>query len=99
MGLNLFSSGNYEPPNPNPRDFEILWVLETDDYLLAKVRYPQCTTFDGEKLLLFKGLRTEWLYSLKVLDPHFYSESNLVARFKPDDEGLKLAMEILNANV
>ncbi len=30
----------------------------------------------------------------KVIDPHFYEDNNIVARFKPDEEGKQLAKQL-----
>jgi len=83
------SKGNYEPPNPNPRNFSILEKIQYSKACVLMVHYPGCTTFEGRKILVFEGKFTPY----KVLDPHFNSTSNLLARFKPTKEGWQMAKD------
>jgi hypothetical protein len=54
-----------------------------------KVNYPNCTTFGGDKLLLLRGI---WPMTMHKLDPHFFEGDHpVIARFKPDAAGEKLA--------
>lgn len=81
-------------PNPNPHRFTILGrrghagVCE-----LLHVDYPDCTTFDGEKLLLLRGTG----FSGKKLDPHLLGgKHRVIAGFEPTEEGLWLAEYAMN---
>ena len=65
---------------PHLEVFQVLECIEGSNYLYVVVKYPHCTNFDGEKVLL-----------MKALDPHFYEDNKIVARFKPDEEGKRLA--------
>ena len=65
---------------PHPEVFQVLECIEGSNYLYVVVKYPHCTNFDGEKVLL-----------MNALDPHFYEDNKIVARFKPDEEGKRLA--------
>jgi hypothetical protein len=54
----------------------------------------RCTTFNGHKLLLLKGNKD--FSNLKELDPHFLNDDHpVIARFKPDDTGWKLARKCI----
>jgi len=92
MGMfRLFSDDNINN-NPNPYNFKILSNLGSNNNLhLLKVHYPDCTTFDGVKIILIKGSLPS-----KKLDPHFLEDNDIIARFRPTVEGLKLAMYALN---
>ena len=110
MGIKIFGSSssfglsdlslyetNIKPEdiNPDPVNFVIDNVISTKDYLLAIVTYPNCTNFDGQKYILFKGLSELELFEMDTLDPHFFPENKIVARLKPNEEGLELAYKIM----
>lgn len=94
MGLNRHrsscSSSPYAAPNsnPDPTKFEILEERAVNGYLILLVKYPNCTNYEGKKLMVFKGYKASWhlLQDTKgQLDPHFSRERwSPVARFKPD---------------
>jgi hypothetical protein len=65
------------------------------DWLLARVKYFGCTTYEGEKLLLFFEMTEKELRNLRELDPHFTENSKLIGRFKPDAGGEALAMWLI----
>jgi len=79
-------------PNPNPWNFEINWIEYPcyDRATLMSVTYPNCTTFEGNKLLLLKGRWTS--ADFESLDPHFLdSKHPVVARFIPNSIGVRMA--------
>lgn len=80
-------------PNPNPLRFEILETFEVNGYLVVKINYPDCTNFEGDKILVFVNTNLAELMLQESLDPHFTSESNLVARFIPTQKGWAAAVE------
>lgn len=61
---------------------------------MLKVKYPHCTTFDGVKILVTRKFAI--LPSSKELDPHFFEDGDIVARFIPDEEGETLAREMIS---
>ncbi|MCK5021048.1 MAG: hypothetical protein KAS32_28815 [Candidatus Peribacteraceae bacterium] len=85
------SSRELLPGDPDPRRFRIDWVETKGVYCLAKVYYPACTTFVGKKIILFSNTTEEELRNLQYLDPHFFDDGNIVARFKPSPAGIKMA--------
>lgn len=98
MGIKLFSSGDgydmYDntSPNPNKFRFDILQIEAGENWDIVLVEYPDCTTFDGQKLLLVvHGTITK---DMNELDPHFFEDSVIFARFKPDKKGLELARKL-----
>jgi hypothetical protein len=108
MGLNLFGSSCascrtsvQEPrPNPNPRNFKITDITSVGKYVIAKVHYPDCTNFEGNKILVFYNTTVGEVMRQGVLDPHFCEERHLspIARFVPTPEGLVMAMKFCKAN-
>jgi len=79
-------------PNPNPYRFKILRSKLIGKYLITKVNYPDCNTFEGNKIMIYENINIEELYKLKVLDPHFIDNNHSpIARFKGNKEGWNLA--------
>jgi len=104
MGISLFgnsykSSNSCESancdstPNPNPFSFKIISIEKGDDFDLIRVKYPHCTTFNGEKFLVVK--KDSVNFATTKLDPHFLEDGNIIARFQPNESGLKLARMII----
>lgn len=79
-------------PNPNPYNFKIKWKSLVNGNTILLVNYPDCNTFDGNKLILMKGDHSKTKFS--NLDPHFFESCNnyIIGRFRPDKEGKKLAI-------
>lgn len=83
-----------EPLEPHPEVFKIIDAREGYKYLYLEVLYPHCTNFEGRKIILMKDTTLIDVCLTKILDPHFYKENKIIARFRPDDEGRKLAKEM-----
>lgn len=84
----------FPPPNPNPLRWELIESYQQGDYLIVKVRYLDCTNYEGVKILVFKGIAVEILVVQGVCDPHFSENPNLhspIARFVPTQEGMDMA--------
>lgn len=98
-GYRSYDSGPaYAPPppplpNPNPRNFRVLEVQQRGLYYASRVHYPDCTNFEGEKVLItsFDPRR------VSVLDPHFDESLGVVARFQPTKAGWAMALRFLDA--
>lgn len=91
MGLSLFSNGNTNPPNPNPKSFIIKDLKEfgggNHSVTVVEVFYPGCTTHLGMKILVFYGTPTQ-IQRRVDLDPHFLdNDSSPIARFPATLEG------------
>lgn len=111
MGLPLFSSSSYDKPktvyvekvinlpNPNPNNYKILQFIEENGWLLVRIRYLDCTNYEGEKVLLYKNCTMGKLQKQKSIDPHFTKNKKYYspfARFEPTTEGWKTAIKIMN---
>jgi hypothetical protein len=57
----------------------------TNGYTVLKVSYPNCTNYEGKKILVFVGDVTVKIMNSTTLDPHFETGSDLVARFVPTE--------------
>lgn len=103
MGINLISRCSSSPysvdnSNPDPSNFRIIQEWNYINALIILVHYPNCKNFEGNKLLVYKGISrsSELLVKLKnKLDPHFSSTQLCpVARFIPNHIGLALAKHL-----
>ena len=84
-------------PNPNKFRFEPLsWTIK-GQWVLAEVQYPDATTYEGRKLLLFKEEDWNRCLARNEMDPHFLPDQPTpIARFKPDALGRELAEMLLS---
>jgi len=87
-------------PNPNPARFTILRTKQVGSAVVAEVRYPDCTNYEGRKVLVFDNTNEDALRKRTTLDPHFAESGGPVARLEPTERGWSLATEIaLNVSV
>jgi hypothetical protein len=95
MGIGIFkisgSSTNYNSKNPNPNRFYILKEYTNGQYTALIVRYPDCTNYEGLKILVIKDYKESF-----TLDPHFTETGNIVARFRPENDGWDDACHYIN---
>ena len=84
-------------PNPDPFN----WILEKSekigDYLIVLVVYPDCTNYEGRKIMLYEGATVKDLRSQRSLDPHFSSNKEYftpIARFEPTEFGWEMATKL-----
>ena len=83
-------------PNPNPYRYEILRHEQIGNWLLVEIKYPDCTTYEGRKILLYFKTTLERLKRQTSIDPHF-SNSNMIspfARFEPTQSGWSAAKRL-----
>lgn len=79
-------------PNPNKYNFKILEIVEGEVFDIVRVRYPNCTTFEGVKILVvYAGSIAK---DCTELDPHFFKDGPVVARFAPTIIGCWCALEL-----
>ncbi|RJQ25013.1 hypothetical protein C4577_06420 [Candidatus Parcubacteria bacterium] len=81
-------------PNPDPNNYKIVKAEEVNGYLILMINYPDCTNYEGNKILLFKGVTLLDIVNQKYIDPHFFEDSKIhspIARFVPTGEGWKWA--------
>lgn len=101
MGINIFLSGGSSEStrdlkanvNPSPYNFIINKIEFVGSLHLVEVIYPNCTNYEGKKILLIKD---DIKNIKKRLDPHFNEDGKLIARFQPTKKGWELGLELLN---
>jgi hypothetical protein len=56
---------------------------------MAMIRYPDCTNYEGRKIVLFENVTEEQIKKLKFIDPHFCNGDHIapIARYVPTSQG------------
>lgn len=99
MGLNVSGisrSGDPNPPrgNPLPWLFVIKYVTEVGTNLVATIKYPGVTNYEGEKILVYLDRDEAWLRAQDQIDPHFSESGGPFARFEPTEKGKAAAITL-----
>jgi hypothetical protein len=82
-------------PNPQPDRWELIHKAEFKKAYVLKVKYLDCTNYEGMKILVFTGKYNDVkVNNQKYLDPHFDEEGNLIARLVPTQLGWTIACVI-----
>jgi len=112
MGLSLFSKDGYgdsypvadytqiDPPNPNPNNWIILSHQKINQFLVVKIKYPDCDNYEGEKILVYENITLAKLRKQVKIDPHFSENKEYkspIARFVPTDRGWDMAVTFCEA--
>lgn len=98
MGISLMSSSGgsrYEtnPADPNPNVYDIVRIGHINGNIIAKINYPNCTNYEGDKILVWLNRSPSEIHDAIIIDPHFTNEYlSPVARFEPTDRGWELAI-------
>jgi hypothetical protein len=88
---------------PDPDKYEVLDVEEVGHALVLLVKYPSCKrcSFEGDKILVYQGVKLKEVVLWKRIDPHFGDPTmkrtpteapSPSARFPASPEGWKHAM-------
>lgn len=90
-------------PNPDPSNFKLVDFEEIGQYLLVIVKYANCPTFEGKKVMVYENMKLREFLAFEVVDPHFGDSNSLksvlnekkapppIARFEPTEKGIMLA--------
>lgn len=85
--------------DPDPKNYKLLDALEQRGYLILKIQYPNCTHYEGIKILVFKNKLIN-LVNQKFIDPHFIDDKSIIspiARFEPTAEGWANAIRFVDS--
>lgn len=88
---------NTNLPNPDPGNYKITSHTIVGKYLIIEINYPDCTNYEGNKILLYDNCTIEELRNQKTIDPHFSESTKFfspVARFQPNTRGWSMAYEL-----
>ena len=80
-------------PNPDPANYKILKIVERGEYVILKLKYHDCTNYEGDKIILLKDTLIN-IVNCQEIDPHFQKGGTVVARFVPTDEGWNMAEQL-----
>lgn len=99
MGLRYIERFGAAKPNPQPSpyNFKIVESLQVGQFLVVQVNYPNCTNYEGNKILLYDGIDIEFLIKQNYIDPHFSEDKKLrhpIARFEPTSSGWSNAVKL-----
>ncbi len=94
-----YSSDSYDQPvvptgSPDPKRYKIERTEQYGDFLIVKINYPDCSNYEGNKILVYRGIDHETLEAQQFIDPHFCEKKEWhspVARFEPTERGLEYA--------
>ena len=81
-------------PNPNPCNFRVLQTEQVGPWCIAKVFYPDCRNYEGQKVLLYRA-PANVVEGQQRLDPHFCDNPECLspfARFEPTELGWNAAI-------
>ena len=67
-------------------------------YLVLKVRYPDCTNYEGVKIMVYEDTNIIEIQKVNkgTIDPHFGVNPDFIspiARFEPTDRGWEMAIK------
>lgn len=80
------------PKHPDPKNYNVQVSHYANGFSVLLVHYPNCSNYEGKKILVLKNWRLG-----QELDPHFLDgDDNLVARFRPTEEGWNNAILFAN---
>jgi hypothetical protein len=69
--------------------------MSIGNLLILEIEYPDCTNYEGRKLLVFENVTVNDLIKQRSIDPHFSENKKYIspiARFRPNEEGWKDAV-------
>jgi hypothetical protein len=99
MGLNFrFSKSSYDPNtnvgkgNPNPNRYSIIESIERNNFLLIKINYIDCSNYEGNKILLYKGVDLTSLLSQGSIDPHFSENKIIILQLQDLNQLIKVGI-------
>lgn len=101
MGIRIFGNSSATPvgsqpppaPNPNPNRFTVKRTEQFGCAIVAEINYPDCTNYEGNKIIVFVGKKIQWIHNSRHIDPHFEKGSGVFARFVPTPGGWHAACE------
>ena len=84
-------------PNPDPYNYVLEKSEQIGSFLIVEITYPDCTNYEGKKILMYDGITIRDLRRQKSIDPHFSSNKRFhspIARFEPTEFGWIMAQKL-----
>lgn len=88
------------PGQPDPNNWHIVRSKQDHEFLIVEIKYPNCTTFEGRKILVYRNCTIAKLVAQTQIDPHFSQSSDYhspIARFIPTASGWAMAELFVSA--
>jgi len=85
-------------PNPDPYNWVVNQSLQMGRFLLVAITYPDCTNYEGKKIMVYENATINDLKKQRTVDPHFSSNKKFhspIARFEPTQDGWKMAQKMV----
>jgi hypothetical protein len=70
--------------NPNPSNFNIVKIEQIGRLVVGLVEYPNCTNFEGQKIIIWQDTSVKDIVASGIIDPHFADNNKIIARFRPN---------------
>ena len=87
--------------NPDPNNWQLIRAKSfAGGFLLIELEYPDCSNYEGRKILVFKDVDSKALFAQGAIDPHFFPDGKYkspMARFEPTDRGWSMAEIMIEA--
>lgn len=86
--------------NPDPTHFTIVKAIQIGSALVIKVHYPDATSYEGFKVLVYRRATVAKLKLQGSIDPHFSRSKKFLspcARFEPTSWGWGIALAVATA--
>ena len=85
--------------NPRPDNWKLIREEQYGNHLVIEVRYPNCTHYEGRKILLYRHTTLGQLIITNkgLIDPHFSDNESFLspfARFEPTEAGWNWAIAL-----
>lgn len=84
-------------PNPKPNNYIIKKYYSIKNNLVVVINYPDCTNYEGDKVLVYSNVNIKELKEQKLIDPHFSNNKKFkspFARFEPTQFGIEMAKKL-----
>ena len=87
-------------PNPDPNNYKVVQAYEKGQFIVLKINYPNCTNYEGNKILVFSNVTMIDLINQRKIDPHFFESKQYaspIARFEPTERGWQMAIRFIES--
>ena len=85
---------------PNPSNYKIIRYRSIAGNCMVELEYPDCTNYEGRKILIFKNVKFKPLREQGLIDPHFSDNGKYLhpfMRIEPTNDGWEMGVEILKS--
>lgn len=99
----FYRQSNSKPDiNPDPDNYKVVEAYEKNGFIVLKINYPNCTNYEGLKILVFHGITMIDLINQRKIDPHFFESKQYaspIVRFEPTVRGWEMALRFIETEI